>query len=148
MTDIALFPPIRAAALSRLVAFVPRAGRDYAQGRNSDPGPGHRDNVLLMSPYVRHRVTTEREVVAAAGSLFKRSPYGHRRHGCCRLRAGRSLIPACVTAPDRSGHSLVGEVAHPKCAQSKPFSEHILIRWNGILTGINQHLRRGDCARS
>jgi deoxyribodipyrimidine photo-lyase len=65
MSEIAPFSPTRAAALSRLAAFVPRAGQDYAQGRNSDPGPGHRDNVSLMSPYLRHRVITERDVVAA-----------------------------------------------------------------------------------
>lgn len=65
MTEIVLFPPTRTSALSRLAAFVPHAGRDYAQGRKSDPGPGHRDIVSLMSPYLRHRVINERDVVAA-----------------------------------------------------------------------------------
>jgi len=63
MTD--LFPPTRAEALSRLSAFAPRAGRHYAQGRNIDPGPGNRHDVSLLSPYLRHRLITEREVVAA-----------------------------------------------------------------------------------
>lgn len=65
MTEIVPFPPTRASALSRLAAFVPHAGRDYAQGRNIDPGPGHCDNVSLMSPYLRHRLISECDVVAA-----------------------------------------------------------------------------------
>jgi deoxyribodipyrimidine photo-lyase len=59
------FVPTRAAGLARLADFVPRAGRDYAQGRNSDHGPEQRDNVSGLSPYIRHRLVTEREVVAA-----------------------------------------------------------------------------------
>ena len=61
----ALFPPTRAAALARLEAFVPNAGRRYAMERNRDPGPGLRDNVSMLSPYLRHRAITEREVLAA-----------------------------------------------------------------------------------
>jgi deoxyribodipyrimidine photo-lyase len=60
-----LFPTNRAAALARLQAFVPHAGRRYAEQRNHDPGPGLRDNVSMLSPYLRHRVLTEREVLAA-----------------------------------------------------------------------------------
>jgi deoxyribodipyrimidine photo-lyase len=59
------FPPSRAEGLARLQAFVPRAGHHYATGRNHDPGPGQRQDVSLLSPYVRHRLITEREVVAA-----------------------------------------------------------------------------------
>ncbi|MGL4542563.1 MAG: FAD-binding domain-containing protein [Polymorphobacter sp.] len=65
MTSDAIFPPTRAAALSRLAGFAPRAGRDYAQARNSDLGPDNRQNVSQLSPYLRHRLITEREVVAA-----------------------------------------------------------------------------------
>ena len=60
-----LFPPKRGEALARLEAFVPNAGRRYADARNRDPGPGLRDNVSMLSPYIRHRVLTEYEVVAA-----------------------------------------------------------------------------------
>ena len=56
------FPPTRAAGLARLEAFVPHAGRDYAEGRNFDTAPRA---VSLLSPYLRHRLVTEREVVAA-----------------------------------------------------------------------------------
>ena len=55
--------PNREEALRRLDAFVPHAGRAYAAQRNFDRGPGRRDNVSLLSPYIRHRVLTEVEVV-------------------------------------------------------------------------------------
>jgi len=60
-----LFPPKRSEALARLAAFVPNAGRRYAAERNRDPGPGLRDNVSMLSPYIRHRVLTEHEVLAS-----------------------------------------------------------------------------------
>lgn len=59
------FPPSRAAGLARLADFVPRAGRAYAEGRNSDAGPDAPAAVSRLSPYLRHRLITEREVVAA-----------------------------------------------------------------------------------
>ena len=59
------FEPTRAAGLARLAEFVPRAGRDYAAERNTDRGPGDRSNVSTLSPWVRHRLVTEREVVEA-----------------------------------------------------------------------------------
>jgi deoxyribodipyrimidine photo-lyase len=59
------FPATRQAGLQRLSAFVPRAGQDYASGRNADNGPDHRANVSRLSPYLRHRLITEREVVQA-----------------------------------------------------------------------------------
>ncbi len=55
----------RAAGLARLADFVPRAGRAYAAERNADHGPGDRANVSTLSPWARHRLVTEREVVAA-----------------------------------------------------------------------------------
>ncbi|RFA15604.1 DNA photolyase [Subtercola boreus] len=59
-----MFTPTRLAALEALTDFVPRAGSQYARARNVDMGPG-RDNVSSLSPYIRHRLLTEREVVAA-----------------------------------------------------------------------------------
>ncbi len=59
------FTPTRSAGLARLNDFVPRAGRIYADGRNADHGPDARSNVSLLSPYIRHRLVTEEEVVAA-----------------------------------------------------------------------------------
>ena len=65
MTLLAAAQPSRAAGLARLADFVPRAGRAYAEGRNCDPGPGAPSAVSRLSPYLRHRLITEREVVAA-----------------------------------------------------------------------------------
>jgi deoxyribodipyrimidine photo-lyase len=58
--------PSRAAALEKLAAFTPRMGLAYAEGRNFDPGPGRPAQVSALSPYIRHRLITEQEVVAAA----------------------------------------------------------------------------------
>lgn len=51
--------------MAALAAFVPRAGRDYSTSRNYDLGPGVRGTVSGLSPYLRHRLVTEQEVVAA-----------------------------------------------------------------------------------
>jgi hypothetical protein len=65
-----LFPPTRSDALARLKNFLPRAGSKYASNRNTDPGPGLRSNVSMLSPYIRHRLLTEREVVEAVLGQF------------------------------------------------------------------------------
>jgi deoxyribodipyrimidine photo-lyase len=57
--------PTRSAGLRRLAAFVPKAGRAYAAKRNFDYGAGLHTSVSALSPYIRHRLITEREVVAA-----------------------------------------------------------------------------------
>ena len=59
-----MFIPTRAAGLEALDDFVARAGGKYARDRNHDLGPS-RSNVSGLSPYVRHRLVTEREVVTA-----------------------------------------------------------------------------------
>ncbi|WP_065963141.1 FAD-binding domain-containing protein [Curtobacterium sp. UCD-KPL2560] len=56
--------PTRAAGLDALHTFVPHAGADYRRDRNLDTGPG-RTNVSGLSPYIRHRLVTEQEVVDA-----------------------------------------------------------------------------------
>ncbi|SDT89418.1 FAD-binding domain-containing protein [Stappia sp. ES.058] len=61
-----LFPPTRAEATARLAAFLPHAGKTYAKLRNHDPGPDAPSHVSRLSPYVRHRVLTEAELVRAA----------------------------------------------------------------------------------
>jgi len=55
----------RSAGLAKLSDFVPRAGRDYAAERNFDHGPNDRSNVSSLSPWVRHRLITERDVLEA-----------------------------------------------------------------------------------
>lgn len=52
--------PHREAGLQLLEDFLPRAGSDYALGRNHVPGV-----VSGLSPYVRHRLVTESEIVHA-----------------------------------------------------------------------------------
>ena len=58
-----MFDPTRSAGLDRLTAFLPRAGRDYATLRNLDL-PGH-PHVSALSPWLRHRLVTEAEVIDA-----------------------------------------------------------------------------------
>ena len=66
------FPPTRAAALDRLAAFAPRAGRAYAADRNLDLADA--PSVSGLSPWLRHRAVTEAEVAGAA--LARHGPEG------------------------------------------------------------------------
>ena len=56
----------RAAGEARMAAFVPRMGRRYANGRNTDNGQGQHSAVSQLSPYLRRRLVLESDVVAAA----------------------------------------------------------------------------------
>jgi deoxyribodipyrimidine photo-lyase len=58
------FPPTRGHGLQRLATFAPHAGESYASGRNTDLGPDRPIAVSKLSPYLRHRLITEQEVVA------------------------------------------------------------------------------------
>lgn len=60
-----MLSPRRATALQRLDVFLPFAGRRYAERRNFDLGPGDRHNVSCLSPWLRHRVLLEDEVLKA-----------------------------------------------------------------------------------
>ena len=64
------FPMTRAAGLERLAAFLDDWGADYAGSRNFDLGPGASSTTSALSPYLRRRLITEAEVVAAATSSF------------------------------------------------------------------------------
>ena len=72
----------RARALEQFAAFLPRAGRDYQNNRNIDLGQGRHSFVSGLSPYVRHRILSEEELVSkvlashsrsAASNLFRKS---------------------------------------------------------------------------
>ncbi len=68
MTD---WTPTRAEGDRILSAFTPRMGRRYANGRNTDHGPGaHKPGangaVSVLSPYIRRRLVLESDAVAAA----------------------------------------------------------------------------------
>lgn len=57
--------PNRAHGLERLKTFVPKAGSAYAKLRNYDLGPGRQEHVSTLSPWIRHRLILEEEVVSA-----------------------------------------------------------------------------------
>jgi deoxyribodipyrimidine photo-lyase len=69
---ITLFLPNRNNGLERLKAFAPQAGRDYAQMRNYDLGAGCHRHVSGLSPYIRHRLVTEEEVLRTVLSRHSR----------------------------------------------------------------------------
>ena len=58
-------PATRSEALRLLGDFLPRAAGDYADKRNYDFGPAQRGNVSGLSPWIRHRLITEQEVITA-----------------------------------------------------------------------------------
>ncbi|MBT8086947.1 MAG: DNA photolyase [Gammaproteobacteria bacterium] len=58
--------PDRAAGLRRLDLISDALGGRYAQTRGFDFGPERRGNVSMLSPYIRHRLLLEREVLDAA----------------------------------------------------------------------------------
>lgn len=57
------FKPTRTNGLERLKQFVGRTGRHYTSTRNYDFGTGRRSNVSGLSPWLRHRLITEKEVL-------------------------------------------------------------------------------------
>ena len=56
----------RAAGLRRLADMLPHFGLDYARRRNYVPGPGQPAITSGLSPWLRLRLLTEHEVIAAA----------------------------------------------------------------------------------
>lgn len=66
------FEPKRTAGIERLDRFVSRAGRAYARQRNYDFGRDQRINVSALSPWIRHRLITEEEVLRA--TLARHAP--------------------------------------------------------------------------
>jgi deoxyribodipyrimidine photo-lyase len=60
------FVPSRAAGLKALERFAPHMGRTYSDTRNYDFGVERRENVSMLSPYIRHRLLSEEEVVRTA----------------------------------------------------------------------------------
>jgi deoxyribodipyrimidine photo-lyase len=58
--------PTRAEGEKILAEFAPRMGRRYANGRNTDHGPGAHTAVSMLSPYIRRRLVLDSDAVAAA----------------------------------------------------------------------------------
>jgi deoxyribodipyrimidine photo-lyase len=71
-TAVSISPATREEGLKRLDQFLPHAGKQYAARRNYDLGPGRHHAVSMLSPWIRHRLITEEEVVAA---VLKRHSY-------------------------------------------------------------------------
>lgn len=67
------FPATRTEAFTRLSRFVPLAGPDYARRRNFDLGPQAHTHVSQLSPYLRHRLITEKEVVETVLGRFSQT---------------------------------------------------------------------------
>jgi deoxyribodipyrimidine photo-lyase len=57
--------PSRSAGLSRTAAFIAQSLTHYSKARNFDFGPTRRSNVSLLSPYIRHRLVLEQELLDA-----------------------------------------------------------------------------------
>ena len=55
----------REAARKRLDGFIANAGRAYQTHRNADRGECRHVNVSVLSPYLRHRMIEETEVLEA-----------------------------------------------------------------------------------
>ncbi len=70
LSDPMDFTPDAASAQVQLRNFVPRAGNTYASQRNYDFGPEKRDNISCLSPYIRHRLITEEDVLTATLERF------------------------------------------------------------------------------
>ena len=64
-SETSTWSPSRDHALRRLRAFAPKTGARYAKQRNFDFGPGKHDKVSRLSPWLRHRIITENEVLSA-----------------------------------------------------------------------------------
>lgn len=65
-SEVPDFTPTRDAGLARLALFTERTGDLYNRCRNYDLGPNQRANVSALSPWIRHRLITETEVLEAA----------------------------------------------------------------------------------
>ena len=63
----------RARALELLADFLPRAGRDYQNNRNLDRGRDGHSFISRLSPYVRHRILSEEELISNVLTSHSRS---------------------------------------------------------------------------
>lgn len=73
LTNASIPEASRSAGLERIERFVPSAGSDYARRRNFDFGPDNRGNVSMLSPYVRHRLVLESEILGATLARHSRT---------------------------------------------------------------------------
>jgi deoxyribodipyrimidine photo-lyase len=57
------FEPTRQAGIARLNKFITRTGAHYSSQRNYDYGPSNRSSVSALSPWIKHRLITQEEVL-------------------------------------------------------------------------------------
>lgn len=57
------FEPTRQAGIARMNKFITRTGAHYAGQRNYDYGPSNRSSVSALSPWIKHRLITQEEVL-------------------------------------------------------------------------------------
>ena len=57
-------------AINELNDFIDNRLHSYESMRNYDLGENNHQNVSLLSPYIRHRLITEQEVISAALNKF------------------------------------------------------------------------------
>lgn len=62
--DTVSFSPTREAGLERLNTFAPYCAGAYASKRNFDFGSEQRSNISCLSPWVRHRLISEEEILS------------------------------------------------------------------------------------
>lgn len=93
--------PIRTETLARLDAFTPCMGRHYAARRSHDLGPGRYQSVSGLSPWIRHRLLTEQDVVAGAVEA----------HGAGTENSCRKLSAAVISSVSRAGWNSARDLA-------------------------------------
>ena len=62
-SETVTFEPTRQAGIARLKKFITRTGAHYASQRNYDYGPTNRNSVSALSPWIKHRLFTQEEVL-------------------------------------------------------------------------------------
>ena len=62
-SETVAFVPTRCAGHERLEKFAARTGAHYAGQRNYDFGSGNRSSVSALSPWIKHRLISEEEVL-------------------------------------------------------------------------------------
>ena len=68
-----MFNSNQEAALRALHTFLPRAGGEYARTRNYDYGSMQRENVSMLSPWIRLRLLSEWEILNAVLQVHSKS---------------------------------------------------------------------------
>lgn len=61
------------AAIKALHNFLPRAGGEYTSNRNYDYGPMRRENVSMLSPWIRIRMLSEWQILSAVLQIHSSS---------------------------------------------------------------------------